>query len=154
MDGIDRSARIERWRHERQCTAGVDPVTGRSTLGKGAAVKYMLLIYLDEGWERRSLAERQRIYEAQVKHTEELAAKGQYLAGNPLHPPASATTVRVRDGKRLLTDGPFAETREHLGGYMLIDVANLDEAIAFASRAPLAREATIEVRPVRDGMPV
>jgi hypothetical protein len=112
----------------------------------------MLLIYLDADWESRPLTERQQIYEEQMKQTQELAA-GQYLTGNPLHPPSSATTVRVRDGKRLLTDGPFAETREHLGGYMLIDVENLDQAIAFATRAPLARVATIEVRPVRDGAP-
>ena len=114
-------------------------------------MKYMLLIYLDDGWEKRSLAERQQVYAEQVAHTAELGER--YLAGSPLHPPSSATTVRVRDGKRLLTDGPFAETREHLGGYMLIDVANLDEAIAFAERAPLARVATIEVRPVREGPP-
>jgi hypothetical protein len=116
-------------------------------------VKYMLLVYLDEGWEKRPLAERQQIYQGQVKVTEELQARGQYLAGSPLHPPSTATSVRVRDGKRLLTDGPFAETREHLGGYMLIDVANLDEAIAFAAKGPLASAGTIEVRPVRDGMP-
>jgi len=116
-------------------------------------VKYMLLIYLEESWETRSLAERQHIYKAQLQHSDELAAAGQYLAGSPLYPPGSATTVRVRDGQRLLTDGPFAETREHLGGYMLIEVADLDAAIAIAARAPLARVATIEVRPVREGPP-
>jgi hypothetical protein len=116
-------------------------------------VKYMLLIYLDETWTARSVAERQRLYAEQVAFTEELRAKGQYVAGNPLHPPSSATTVRVRDDKRLLTDGPFAETREHLGGYMLIDVDNLDEAVAITSRAPLARVGSIEVRPVREGPP-
>jgi len=116
-------------------------------------VKYMLLIYLDETWTARSVAERQRLYAEQVRFTEELSAKGQYVAGNPLQPPSSATTVRVRDDKRLLTDGPFAETREHLGGYMLIDVDNLDEAIAVTGRAPLARVGSIEVRPVREGPP-
>jgi len=116
-------------------------------------VKYLLLVYLDETWEKRSLAERQEVYWAQVKATEELRARGQYLGGNPLHPTSTATSVRVRDGKRLLTDGPFAETSEHLGGYMLIDVENLDEAIAFAARGPLARVGTIEVRPVREGPP-
>jgi hypothetical protein len=113
----------------------------------------MLLLYHDESWTGRSLAERQRLYEEQVRFTEGLTSKGQYLAGAPLHPPSSATTVRVRDGKRMLTDGPFAETREHLGGYMLIDVDNLDEAIAITARAPLARVGTIEVRPVREGPP-
>lgn len=116
-------------------------------------MKYLLLVYLDESWEKRSLAERQECYSGQMRVTQELAARGQYLGGNPLHPTSTATSVRVRDGKRLLTDGPFAETREHLGGYMLIDVENLDEAIAFAARGPLARVGTIEVRPVREGPP-
>lgn len=116
-------------------------------------MKYMLLIYLDESWEARNLDERQQVYREQVQITEELASRGQYLAGSPLHPPPTATTVRVRDGKRLLTDGPFAETREYLGGYMLIDVADLDEAIAFAACGPLARVGVIEVRPVREGPP-
>src|SRR5258706_133640 len=80
-------------------------------------------------------------------------AIGRYLGGHPLHPPSTATSVRVRDGKRLLTDGPFAETREQLGGYMLIDVDNLDEAIAIAARGPVARVGTVEVRPVREGAP-
>jgi hypothetical protein len=118
-----------------------------------AHMKYMLMIYLDETWLKRSVAERQEAYWAQMKHTEELASKGRYLGGNPLHPPSTATTVRVREGKRLLTDGPFAETREHLGGYMMIDVDNLDEAIDFAARGPLASVGTIEVRPVREGPP-
>jgi len=116
-------------------------------------VKYLLLVYLDETWEKRSPAERQAAYWGQVKLSEELRARGRYLGGNPLHPTSTATSVRVRDDKRLLTDGPFAETREHLGGYMLIDVENLDEAIAFAARSPLARAGTIEVRPVREGPP-
>ncbi|MGH2626216.1 MAG: YciI family protein [Anaerolineales bacterium] len=116
-------------------------------------MRYMLLVYLDESWDSRPLAERQRVYLDQVQANEELEARGQYLAGSPLHPPSSATTVRVRSGKPLLTDGPFAETREHLGGYMLIDVENLDAAIAHAARAPLARVGCIEVRPVREGPP-
>ena len=118
-----------------------------------AHVKYMLLIYLDESWTDRTVAERQRLYADQVRFTDELRDKGQYLAGSPLRPPSSATTVRVRDGKRLLTDGPFAETREHLGGYMLIDAHDLDEAIAITARAPLARVGSIEVRPVRELQP-
>jgi hypothetical protein len=118
-----------------------------------AHVKYLLLVYLDESWEKRSVAERQECYWGQMQVADELKARGQYLGGNPLHPITTATSVRVRDGKCLLTDGPFAETREHLGGYMLIDVENLDEAIAFAARGPLARVGTIEVRPVREGPP-
>jgi hypothetical protein len=113
----------------------------------------MLLIYLDQTWDSRSLAERQEVYSGQMRLAEELTTRGRYLGGSPLQPTSSATTVRVRDGKPLLTDGPFAETREHLGGYMLIDVGNLDEAIAIAARGPLARVGTIEVRPVREGPP-
>jgi hypothetical protein len=117
-------------------------------------VKYMLLICRDEpAWDRLSAAERQQIYADTLKLSEELTARGQYLGGSPLYPSSAATSVRVRDGKRLVTDGPFAETREQLGGYMLIDVKDLDEAIAIAARVPLARTSTVEVRPVRDGGP-
>jgi len=119
-----------------------------------AFVKYMLLICRDEGaWEKMSVAERQKIYWDTVKVSEELTARGQYLGGFPLYPSSSATSVRVRDGRRLVTDGPFAETREQLGGYMIIDVKDLDEALAVAARVPLARTSTVEVRPVRDGEP-
>ena len=117
-------------------------------------MKYMLLICRDEQvWDRLSLTEREQIYEETLKVSEELTARGQYLGGFPLHPSASATSVRVRDGKRLVTDGPFAETREQLGGYMIIDVKDLDEAIGIAERMPLARTSTIEIRPVREGGP-
>jgi hypothetical protein len=80
---------------------------------------------------------------------------GQYLGANPLHPTSMATSVRVRDGKRFVTDGPFAETREQLGGYFLIDTKDLDEAIALASRIPMAKKGTVEIRPVKDmpGLP-
>ena len=114
-------------------------------------MNYMLLIYLDESWPDRSLAERQRLYQEQVAFNEKLGR--QYVGGNPLHPPGQAKTVRVRDGKPLLTDGPFAETREHLGGYMLIEADDLEQAVGIATRAPLARAATIEVRAVRQGPP-
>jgi hypothetical protein len=118
------------------------------------AVKYMLLICRDEQtWDGLSLTERQQIYADTLKLSEELTARGQYLGGLPLHPSPSATSVRVRDGKRLVTDGPFAETREQLGGYMLVDVKDLDEAIAIAGRIPLARSSTVEIRPVREGPP-
>ncbi len=119
-----------------------------------APVKYMLMICRDEpAWDKLSVSERQQIYEEIRVLSQELASRGQYLGGSPLHPSSSATSVRVRDGKRLVTDGPFAETREQLGGYMLIDVTDLDEAIAVAARIPLARTSTIEVRPVREGPP-
>jgi hypothetical protein len=117
-------------------------------------MKYMLLICRDEpAWDKMSATERQQVYRETVTVSEELTARGQYLGGSPLLPSASATSVRVRDGKRIVTDGPFAETREQLGGYMLIDVKNLDEAIDIAGRIPLARTSTVEIRPVRDGGP-
>ena len=117
-------------------------------------MKYMLLIHHDEqAWAQRPPADRQRIYWEAVKVADELTASGKYLGGHPLHPSSATTSVRVRDGKRLVTDGPFAETREQLGGYMLIEVKDLDEALGIAARIPLALFGTIEVRPVREGPP-
>jgi hypothetical protein len=117
-------------------------------------VKFMLLICRDEpSFDKLSPAERQKIYADTKELAEELTSRGQYLGGFPLHPSSSATSVRVRDGKRLVTDGPFAETREQLGGYMIVDVKDLDEAIAVAGRIPLARTSTVEIRPVREGQP-
>jgi hypothetical protein len=109
-------------------------------------MKYMLLIYGDE--QALSETERQDCYKESTQLAQELHSNGQYLAANPLHPTAMATSVRVRDGKRLVTDGPFAETREQLGGYFLIEAKNLDEAIAIAARIPTVRKGTVEVRPV------
>lgn len=116
-------------------------------------MKYMLLIYFDDTWDTLAPAERQQIYLEQKQLSDELTARGQVLAGSPLHPVSTATTVRVRDGKRLITDGPFAETREFLGGYMIIDVPDLDAALAIAARGAVARVGTVEVRPVREGPP-
>ncbi len=116
-------------------------------------MKYMLLIYLDGSCWSRSQPEREQIYLGQLKLSQELTDQGKYLGGSPLHPPSTATTVRVRDGRRLVTDGPFAETREHLGGYMLIDVEDLDEAIAIAERGPVAAAGSVEIRPLREGPP-
>ena len=117
-------------------------------------MKYMLLIYLDE--QALSEAERQECYAESTQLAQEIHSSGQYLAANPLHPTSMATSVRVRNGKRLVTDGPFAETREQLGGYFLIEANNLDEAIGIAGRIPMARKGTVEVRPVIDmpGLPV
>jgi hypothetical protein len=106
----------------------------------------MLLVYLEE--QALGEAEREECYAASVQVTQELHASGQFLAAAPLYPTATATTVRVRDGRRLVTDGPFAETREQLGGYFLVEARDLDEAIAIAGRIPGARFGTIEVRPV------
>jgi hypothetical protein len=109
-------------------------------------MQYMLLIYLDE--QGLSEAERETCYLDSAQFAHELNAKGQYLAAAPLHPTSTATSVRLRDGKRLVTDGPFAETREQLGGYFLVDAKNLDEAISIAARIPGARKGTVEIRPV------
>jgi hypothetical protein len=109
-------------------------------------MKYMLLIYGDE--QALSETERQDCYAESTQLAHDIESRGQYVAANPLHPTSMATSVRMRDGKRLVTDGPFAETREQLGGYFLIDAKNLDEAIAIAARIPMARKGTVEVRPV------
>jgi len=116
-------------------------------------VKYMLLIYLDE--QALDETEREQCYGESAQLAQELNSSGQYLAANPLHPTSTATSIRVRDGKRLLTDGPFAETREQLGGYFLIDAKDLDEAIGIAARIPGARIGTVEIRPVMEvaGLP-
>jgi hypothetical protein len=119
-------------------------------------MKYLLLCYDHEkSWEKVGAAEQQAAIKVAVGLTHELDAKGQYLSAAPLHPVAMATSVRVRDGKRLVTDGPFAETREQLGGYYLIDVPTLEEAIAVASRHPGLRFGTVEIRPVMEmeGLP-
>src|SRR6266699_1970359 len=114
-------------------------------------MKYMLLVYLDEN--AMTDQEREHCY---VELAQELSSTGNYLDASPLHSVATATSLRVREGKRLITDGPFAETREQLGGYYLIDAKDLDEAIAVAERIPPARVGTIEIRPVMEigGLPV
>ena len=109
-------------------------------------MRYMLLVYLDE--QALDETEREQCYSESVQLTQELNSSGNYLAAAPLHPTSTATSVQVRDGKRLVTDGPFAETREQLGGYYLIDAKDLDEAIGIAARIPVARRGTVEIRPV------
>lgn len=116
-------------------------------------MKYMLLVYMDE--QAMTDPERQHCYVESAQLTQELNASGQYLGASPLHPVATATSVRVRDGRRLVTDGPFAETREQLGGFYLVEAKDLDEAIRIAERIPPARVGTIEIRPVMEisGLP-
>jgi hypothetical protein len=109
-------------------------------------MKYMLLIYLDE--QALSETEREACYVESTELAQQLHSNGQHLAANPLHPTSMATSVRVRDGKRFVTDGPFAETREQLGGYFLVDARDLDQAIGIAARIPMARKGTVEIRPV------
>jgi hypothetical protein len=112
-------------------------------------MKYMLLIYQNEpAWSALTEAERQQIYLEYRKLREDLLSKGKFVTGSQLQPIGTATSVRVRDGKELVTDGPFAETHEQLGGYFLIEAENLDEATAIAARIPSARAGTIEVRPL------
>ena len=106
----------------------------------------MLLIYLDE--QALSESEREQCYRDSTQLAHQLDVAGQYVAASPLQPSSTATSVRVRGGKRVVTDGPFAETKEQLGGYFLIDAGDLDEAITIAARIPMASRGTIEVRPV------
>jgi hypothetical protein len=109
-------------------------------------MKYMLLIYSDENaWTDD---ERQHCFVESTELTHELHAKGQFLGASPLEPVATATSVRVRNGKQQVTDGPFAETREQLGGYFVVEAKDLNEAISIAARIPGARKGTVEVRPV------
>ena len=109
-------------------------------------MKYMLLIYMAENALNEE--QRQHCYQESTELAHQLHAKGQLLATAPLQPVSTATSVRVRDGHRLVTDGPYAETREHLGGYFLVNARNLDEAIDVAGRIPGARTGTVEIRPV------
>jgi hypothetical protein len=115
-------------------------------------MKYILLIHHEEALNED---ERQGLLEESVQLANDLHAKRQYLDAAPLQPTSATTSVMVRDGKRIVTDGPFAETREQIGGYFLIDARDLDEAIDIAGRIPGARIGTVEVRPVRvvEGLP-
>jgi hypothetical protein len=111
-------------------------------------MKYLLLVYGNENaW---SDEERRLCYEESTQLAHDLRVSGHFLAANPLQSVTTAATVRVRDGKRLVTDGPFAETHEHLGGYFLVEARDLNEAIGIASRIPGARVGMIEVRPVME----
>ena len=114
-------------------------------------MKYILLIHDEEAaWAKFTESERAGIVAEYGRLTQDMKARGQYVGGAQLQPTQTATSVRIRDGKRLVIDGPFAETREQLGGYYLVDVPNLDEAIAIAARIPSARLGTVEVRPLVD----
>jgi hypothetical protein len=112
-------------------------------------MKFMLLCYDDEeAWSRAGTAVHQAAMQEAVALTHELSAKHQYIAASPLQLSSTAVSVRVREGRPVVTDGPFAETREVLGGYYIIDVAHLDEAIEIAGRHPGARVGTVEIRPL------
>lgn len=112
-------------------------------------MRYLLLIHSDETrYPKMAEDEAARMMEAYGKFSAELQAAGAYVGADRLQPTGSATTVRVRDGEALVTDGPFAETKEQLGGYYMIDVADLDEAIGWAKKVPSAAWGSVEVRPV------
>jgi hypothetical protein len=112
-------------------------------------MKYMLMIYHEEPvWTSQTEAERQEIYVEYRQLIEVLKTAGKYLVGDQLQPAITASTVRVREGKQLVTDGPFAETREQIGGFFMVEANDLDEARSIAARIPSARMGAIEVRPV------
>ncbi|MBC3766251.1 YciI family protein [Neptunicella marina] len=114
-------------------------------------MKYMFLIYENEA-KFASLPEHEQhaLFGEYMGFTEEMQAKGVLIAGDPLKEVATATTVRVKDGQMLSTDGPFAETREQLGGYYILECQNLDEAMSYAAQIPAAKTGSIEIRPILD----
>jgi hypothetical protein len=112
-------------------------------------MQYLLLIYTDESeWEQLSDEERKPMIDEYFALTDSLQESGNYVLGAPLQPTSTATSVRVRDRETLVTDGPFAETKEQLGGFYLVEANDVDEAIGFAARIPGARYGTVEVRPL------
>ena len=112
-------------------------------------MKYMLLIYDDEkGWAKLSETQQQQAMGEYMQFSQQLQSAGQYVTSSQLHPTSAATSVRARSGKRLVTDGPFAETREQLLGYYIIDVNDLDVAIAIAARVPGGPTGGVEIRPL------
>jgi hypothetical protein len=113
-------------------------------------MEYVLLIYVSEAdGKKMSAAEQGEMHQGYMTFTKNLTKSGKNKGGNALEPTATTTTVRVRNGKTTVTDGPFAETKEQLGGYYLIEAKDLDEAISIAARIPGAKHGSIEVRPVR-----
>ena len=147
--------------HRRKCSAEVSifgvPVRldaewdDGSTTTKEYHVKYMLLIYGDnKRWEELPDAEKEGWMGEYIGFTETIQESGEMVAGDPLHGIETATTLTIRAGDRIVTDGPFAETKETLGGYYIVDVADLDRALELAAMIPDARTGKIEVRPVMD----
>ena len=135
-----------------------DYILTRSTVAAAGrsgfkTMKYMLLVYMNEN--AMTDDERLHCYVESAQLTQDLNAKGQYVAAGPLHSVSTATSVRVREGKRLVTDGPFAETREQLGGFYIVEATDLDEALAIAEKIPPVKYGTIEIRPLMEipGLP-
>src|SRR5216684_630092 len=133
----------------------VDPAPSRATIGRRSkfnrmeaeTMQYMLLIYETEG-RKLSPAEYGQLHQEYMTFTQDIVKSGKFKAGDPLEPTSTATTVRVRNGKTVTTDGPFAETKEQLGGYYIVEAKDLEEAVAIAARRPGARTGRIEVCPV------
>lgn len=125
----------------------------RGVLTEDRSMRYMLLIYMNEN--AMTEAERQQCFVDSAKLARDLHGSGQYVAASPLEPVRTARSVRIRDGKSIVTDGPFAETREQLGGFYIIEARDLDAAIDVASRTPPAKKGTIEIRPILEipGLP-
>ena len=113
-------------------------------------MKYMLLIHVDPAAAPRTPADGEKMSKEYFAFTQTIADSGELVAGDALEGPETATTVRVRNGKRTTTDGPYAETKEHLGGYYIVDVKDLDRALELAALIPDASSAGVEVRPVRE----
>ena len=114
-------------------------------------MKYLLMIYTDERQDAQRTPEQQEANMGEYfAFTNEIREAGVMLGGEALHPTTTATTVRVRNGQTASTDGPFAETKEQLGGYYLLDCDNLDDAIKWAAKIPGAREGSIEIRPLME----
>jgi hypothetical protein len=114
-------------------------------------MQYLLMIYEDEKiWATISEADAGKVFGEYMQFTDDIKKSGHYLGGNALQPVHTATTVRMREGKIARTDGPFAETREQLGGYYLIEAKDLDEACAIGARIPASRTGSIEIRPIMD----
>ena len=112
-------------------------------------MKYLLLIYeAESNYAKMSEAEQGKIYQEYMDYTSRIRKSGHYIAGQALQPIATATTVRVKNGKTLTTDGPFAETREQLGGFYMVEARDLDEAVSLATGIPASRTGSIEVRPI------
>jgi len=112
-------------------------------------MKYLLLIYENEAsWAGLPEAEQGKVFQEYMDYTARIRKNGNYVAGEALQPTSTATTVRSKDGKTIATDGPFAETREQLGGFYMVEAKDLDEAIALAAGIPAVRTGSIEVRPI------
>ena len=119
---------------------------------KGVVMKYLCLVYVEEKTlNAMTRDERVALSDESMAYCDGLQKNGQLLGASPLHPVETATTVRVRDGQVSTTDGPFAETKEQLGGYLLIDVRDLNDAVRIASKFPAAQYGSIEVRPIKEG---